>query len=92
MERFLVQAQAGPPNYNIENYMPELKFKSTVCIPLNNFGLNWGEAGIGFGQFHFHTDTETGTVYCDNECMSKDFIKKMLCQMVDDCELTDIKD
>jgi archaellum biogenesis ATPase FlaH len=28
-------------------------------------------------------------VYCDNECMSKEFIKQVLCDMVDNCVLTD---
>jgi hypothetical protein len=53
------------------------------CSPLNNAGFQWGAAGVGFGQLYFYTGDD-GVVYCDNEMMSKDFVKKILCQMVDD--------
>ena len=56
------------------------------CVPLSNNGFNWTAEGIGFGQLYFYT--KNGVVYCDNELMGKEFIKKMLCQMVDECVLT----
>jgi len=53
----------------------------------DNFGLNWSSKGIGFGQFYFYN--KDGKIFCSNEFMSKDFIKKVLCQMIDECELED---
>jgi hypothetical protein len=52
----------------------------------HGFGVNWSAKGIGFGQLYFYTDN--GLIYCDNELMDKEFIKQVLCQMVDDCVLT----
>ena len=60
--------------------------KDTHCEPLGNNGFNWGAEGIGFGQLYFYTKDDV--VYCDNELMSKEFIKKVLCNMVDECVLT----
>lgn len=53
----------------------------------NAFGLNWVAPSIGFGQFYFYE--KNGVVHCDNENMSKAFIKTVLCRLVDECELTD---
>jgi len=57
------------------------------CEP-ESFGISfgWTAKGVGFGEFYFYRNKEGGLV-CDNECMSKEFIKKMLCQMIDDCEM-----
>jgi hypothetical protein len=52
------------------------------------FGFDWSAKGIGFGQFYFYQD-KYGVIHCDNECMSKEFIKRILCSMVDQCELAD---
>jgi hypothetical protein len=49
--------------------------------------FRWGVPGIGFGEFIFKTDPETGEVTCDSEMMTKEFIKERLCKMVDDCIL-----
>lgn len=47
----------------------------------------WALDGVGFGELYFYV--QDGKIYCDNETMDKEFIKKMLCKMVDDCILTD---
>jgi hypothetical protein len=47
--------------------------------------LAWSAKGIGFGQVVFYE--QNGKLMCDNELMSKEFIKRMLCKMVDDCEM-----
>lgn len=47
----------------------------------------WNAKGIGFGEFDFYIEGDK--IYCINEHTNKDFIKKMLCKMVDDCELED---
>ena len=53
----------------------------------NEFVLQWSMPEVGFGQFRFYT--KDNVVYCDNECMSKEFIKKILCHMIDNCVLED---
>jgi hypothetical protein len=53
----------------------------------NEFTIEWAAKNVGFGQFKFYTKDDV--VYCDNECMSKEFIKQVLCDMVDNCVLTD---
>lgn len=57
------------------------------CELVNGFQVNWTSKGTGFGQFYFYHKEEDGKTHCSNELMSKEFIKKMLCQMVDDCIL-----
>ena len=56
----------------------------------NNFTVTWSVTGCGFGQFHFYT--KDGKTYCSNENMSKEFVKKVLNAMVDNCELEDVRD
>lgn len=61
--------------------------------PTQSFTLCWGKPGMGFGEATFYfSNHENGEMklYCDNECMSKEFIKEMLCTMVDNCTFTDI--
>lgn len=47
--------------------------------------VSWLVRDFGFGQIYFYY--KDGQLYCDNEMMSKEFIKKILCAMVDSCEL-----
>lgn len=49
--------------------------------------FTWGKPGTGFGQLLFYI--RDGELLCDNECMSKEFIKERLCKMVDDCKTTE---
>ena len=44
--------------------------------------FQWGQPGTGFGNIVFYT--MNGKLRCDNEHMSKEFIKERLCKMVDD--------
>jgi hypothetical protein len=53
----------------------------------NEFTVEWTSTNIGFGLFKFYTKDDV--IYCDNECMSKEFIKQILCDMVDNSVLTD---
>jgi hypothetical protein len=58
-------------------------------IELNhNFRLQWSVTGVGFGESYFYV--EDGVIKCSNECMGKDFLKKVLCMMVDQCELQEV--
>ncbi len=52
------------------------------------FGLDWSVTGIGFGQLYFTVDDQ-GVIHCDSETMGKEFIKMVLCRMVDQCVLSD---
>lgn len=55
-----------------------------------SFGLNWSAKGCGFGQFYFYE--KDGKIFCQNEYMGKEFIKRIMCQLVDQCELEDVRD
>jgi hypothetical protein len=54
----------------------------TICI-------KWSEKGRGFGEYVFQYID--GKMYCHNECDSKETVKRILCQMVDDCIFTEGK-
>jgi len=56
------------------------------CEPAARATIAWGVAGIGWGEFTFYIG-EDKKVHCLNEIMSKDFLKKQLCKMVDNCIL-----
>lgn len=49
--------------------------------------LQWAKPGAGFGGFVFYF--KDGVLRCDNECMSKEFLKDRLNKMVDLCILDD---
>ena len=57
-----------------------------------SFTVEWSVTGMGFGQFYFYTDPADGKIHIDNECMSCDSIKKVLCAMVDQAVLNDKKE
>lgn len=40
--------------------------------------FDWSWKGCGFGQLALNFDIESGTVVCDNECMSRDSVRKIL--------------
>jgi hypothetical protein len=50
-------------------------------------GLDWSMTGFGFGQLYFYE--KDGKIFCSNENMGKETIKKILNIMVDQCELED---
>ena len=58
--------------------------ETTLC---RDFQLNWSAANCGFGQFYFYHDKRDGKIHCSNECKDKEFIKAVLCNMVDNCVL-----
>ena len=53
------------------------------------FILRWSEKGRGFGEYAFYWDEEKKKMICDNECDSKEDVKRMLSIMVDQCEFVD---
>ena len=72
-------------NVNIQEVLDTLEGD---CRPQSTIGFSWHAKGIGFGEFVFIWIAEKNRLDMDTECMSKEFIKRMLCQMVD--EATDI--
>ena len=60
------------------------------CLPFIDKGVaefEWSAKGKGFGRFYFFfKDNE---LICDSEYMSKEFVKKMLCNMVDQATFRD---
>ena len=55
----------------------------------NGFTLFWRKQGVGFGNAVFYVNKDTGQILCDNEYMSKEFIKEMLCEMIDGAIFTE---
>ena len=62
------------------------KFEDS-CEPNETATFSWSAKGHGFGQVYFYVDKKDGYVHCNNEIMSREFIKEMLCIMVDNCVL-----
>jgi hypothetical protein len=54
------------------------------------FVLKWSASNLGFGELTFYR-TDTGYA-CDNECMSRTFVKAVLCAWVDKMELSEVWD
>jgi len=65
--------------------MLECNKKKDIDIS-NNFKIFFSVEKFGFGELTFYK--ENNKIFCDNEYMGKDFIKQMLCALVDKCELT----
>ena len=68
------------------------KFKkehSFIPVPqrFSTINIAWSVRGRGFGEYSFWQDGDK--IVCDNECDSKESIKKVLCAMVDQAVLTD---
>ena len=40
-----------------------------------NIDISWSRNGVGFGQLYFYE--QDGQVFCSNEMMGKEFIKKV---------------
>ncbi len=69
---------------------PGVDFETDKIPPIR---VQWSAKGKGFGEFwFFYKEDENGNevLHLDNECENRAFVKKMLCQMVDDAVLTDI--
>ena len=56
----------------------------------NEFEIIWSDPKRTKATFYFYTNKDTNKLHIDNECMSKDYIKKVLCEMVDTAILDDV--
>lgn len=59
----------------------------TSCSPNGFATFSWTDKGTGFGGMYFYVDEKDGYVHCENEIMGREFLKRMLCSMVDNCVL-----
>lgn len=71
-------------------YMEREMFESVpdFCEPKDTFTIVWGVKKVGWGELEFYVGQDK-KVHCQNECMSKEFIKEQLCRMIDECVLDD---
>lgn len=53
----------------------------------NNFTVRWSRPGWGFGELTF--TIEDGKLYCDSERMSKEFVKGVLTDLVNNATFKD---
>lgn len=60
--------------------------------PHSSISMSWEAKGIGFGQFYFYLDEQDKKWHCQNECMSKEFIKRMFNAFVDELVLDESRD
>lgn len=49
--------------------------------------INWSEKGRGFGEYAIWAEGDK--IYIDNECDSKETVKRIFCAMIDNAYLTD---
>jgi hypothetical protein len=61
--------------------------KGDLIEKTSNITFAWGIDNFGFGETVFFYDD--GVLKCDNETMSKESIKKILCEFVDRAEFID---
>ena len=57
-----------------------------IGLPISKtvtFLFSFAEKGFGFGEFCFKHDVASGQTFLDTECMSKERIKRYLCNLVD---------
>lgn len=69
---------------SIQDILDKCENKVTLVQPIY---LQFSVKGVGFGELYFHE--KDSVIQCENECMSKDRIKQILSQMVDECVLAD---
>lgn len=54
----------------------------------NSVRVNWSEPEARIGHFQIYSDKDN-TIWIANEKLSKDFIKQILCDMIDQATLED---
>jgi hypothetical protein len=59
--------------------------KIRYITPVDYCSFEWGVCDVGFGQVGFYMDGDK--LMCNNELLSKQFIKELLCAMVDAAEM-----
>lgn len=59
--------------------------------PSGTFEVHWSRKGTGVGGFYFYIG-EDGKVHCSSECMSPEFVRGVLNDLVDHAIFDDFKD
>lgn len=54
------------------------------CVPVNPFQVDWCTDGKTFGTFYFYM--KDGVLQCDSGTTNKEFVKQMICKMIDECK------
>lgn len=57
--------------------------KDDCCVE-GNASFKWSLKGSGFGGLYFYQ--KNGKTHCDNECMSKETVRKIMNILIDNCE------
>lgn len=71
---------------SIQDFLNQFEDGADIHAP---FTILWTEHGRGFGQYHFYTDEE-GNIHIDNECDSRESIKRIMCRLIDNAILDDV--
>lgn len=58
----------------------------------NGFTVSWGVEKIGFGQFYAYHADQTSNIIFSTEGMDRDFVKQVLCAIVDNAVFDDFQD
>lgn len=59
----------------------------SVELNAESLTVEWSRSGVGFGSVTFYK--RDGKLYCDNECMSREFVRKVMTDLVDSAEFID---
>jgi len=59
---------------------------------INSFTVQWGVEKIGFGEFRAYYDDRTSNIVFETEGMDREFVKQVLCAMVDNAVFDDFQD
>lgn len=69
----------------VKAYFDNIRF--TDIDVTGELRVRWGAVGIGFGELYMYSDADL--LMIDNECMSKEFLKKLFCKIIDQSTLSD---
>jgi len=86
-QTFVTIEDGSEPNYEGDKPEKQLLFFGCNYEDIPTVVINWSEKGRGFGQYCFQKIGDK--LICHNEYDSKETIKRILCLMVDQCELKD---
>jgi hypothetical protein len=74
------------PDFIVTEVTPE--FFGSSYRNYGGFVIRWGTKSAGFGEISIAKDKD-GILRCDNERMSREFVKSVLACLVDSCKFYD---
>ena len=75
----------------IDKALENPNFLHSTLEENKSFALLWTVKDFGFGEISFYS-TNDKQMCCASEYMGREFVKKALCVMVDNCQFTQIGD